>query len=464
MEPRHAGKTKKCGPAHSQKTTKRSGTLKPDLAIEYKSVAALKPDPKNPRIHSDKQIEQVARSIETFGFNVPVLVDAGLRVIAGHGRLAAASLLKLDHVPTIRLEHLSDAQMRAFMIADNRLNNISEWDDRLLALQLKTLAEVELDFNLEVTGFEMAEIDTMIESVSPVPDGEADPADAVADSGVSVTKPGDLWVLGPHRLLCGNALDEKSYLTLMQGRRATAVFTDPPYNDPIDGYVSGFGKIHHREFAMASGEMNEAEFVDFLFKTFRNLERNSKKGSLHFVCLDWRHLFELLAASRRVYSEFKNLCVWVKESGGQGSLYRSRHELVFVFKNGNTKHRNNIQLGQYGRYRTNVWEYPRVNLLAQSNEEGLPAVHPTIKPTAMVADAILDCSSRNDIVLDPFLGSGTTVIAAERTGRICYGMELEPSYVDIVVRRWQAFTEKKAVHEKSGRSFTELEQEVPREE
>ena len=188
--------------------------------------------------------------------------------------------------------------------------------------------------------------------------------------------------------------------------------------------------------------------------------RNSEDGSLHFVCLDWRHLPELLAASSRVYSEFKNLCVWVKESGGQGSLYRSRHELVFVFKNGKAKHRNNIQLGQYGRYRTNVWEYPRVNSLARNGEERLPGLHPTIKPAAMVADAILDCTSRNDIVLDPFLGSGTTVIAAERTGRICYGMELDPSYVDAIIRRWQAFTGKKAVHEKSGRTFAELEEEA----
>jgi DNA modification methylase len=446
------------------KSLSRTDKNSPKLAIEYLAVADLRPAAENTRLHSDKQVQQIARSIEAFGFNVPVLVDSSSQVVAGHGRLSACNLLGIEEVPVIRLEHLSEHQRRAFMIADNRLTENSEWNKPLLGEQLKILSDAELNFSLEVTGFEMAEIDTMIEGVSPVFEGEADPADAVVDSGIPVTKPGDLWVLGRHRLLCGNALDEKSYLMLMQGRRATAVFTDPPYNDPIDGYVSGFGKIHHREFAMASGEMSEAEFVEFLFKTFRNLERNSKKGSLHFVCLDWRHLFELLAASRRVYSEFKNLCVWVKECGGQGSLYRSRHELVFVFKNGHAKHRNNVQLGQYGRYRTNVWEYPRVNSAGRSNEEGLPGVHPTIKPAAMVADAILDCSSRNDIVLDPFVGSGTTVIAAERTGRICYGMELEPSYADTVVRRWQAFAEKKAVHEKSGRSFTELEQEVASEE
>jgi DNA modification methylase len=457
-------KTRKTEAAQFQRTTKKLATLKSDLAIGYKSIACLKPDPKNPRAHSKKQIQQIARSIETFGFNVPILVDSSMQVVAGHGRLAAAMLLKLDRVPTIRLEHLSDAQMRAFMIADNQLTLVSEWDDRLLAQQLKTLAEVELDFNLEVTGFEMAEIDTMIEGFSPASEGETDPADAVANPGVPVTNPGDLWVLGRHRLLCGNSLDENSYPAIMRGRRAAAVFTDPPYNDQIDGYVSGFGKVHHPEFAMASGEMTEAEFTKFLLKIFQNLVRNTQEGSLHFVCLDWRHLPEILAASRRVYSEFKNLCVWVKESGGQGSVYRSRHELVFVFKSGNAKHRNNIQLGQHGRYRTNVWEYPRVNSRVRNGEEGPQNLHPTIKPAAMVADAILDCTSRNDIILDPFLGSGTTVIAAERTGRVCYGIELEPSYVDTIVRRWEVFTSKAAVHEKSGRLFTELELEVAHEE
>lgn len=440
-----------------------SGSKSRNLTIQYASLASLKPDPTNPRLHSTKQVEQIARSIQAFGFNVPILVDRNRCVIAGHGRLAAAKLLKLDRVPTIRLESLSDTQMRAFIITDNRLTHISEWDERLLAQQLKALAEVELEFNLEVTGFEMAEIDTMIEGVSPAPEGEADPADAVADSGVPVTKPGDLWLLDRHRLLCGDALNEDSYPKLMKGRRAAAVFTDPPYNDPIDGYVAGFGRVHHREFAMASGEMSEAEFTEFLFKTFQNLARNSEGGALHFVCLDWRHLPELLTASRRVYPEFKNLCVWVKESGGQGSLYRSRHELVAVFKSGKARHRNNVQLGQYGRYRTNVWEYPRVNSPARNGEERLSGLHPTIKPAAMVADAILDCTSRNDIVLDPFLGSGTTVIAAERTGRTCYGIELDPAYVDTIVRRWQTFTEKTVVHEKSGRSFAELEHEVTHE-
>ena len=292
------GKARKSNSVNPQHRSSGPETLRRDLAIDYTPTAALKPDPKNPRIHSDKQIQQIARSIETFGFNVPLLVNGDRQVIAGHGRLAAAQRLGLELVPTIRLEHLSDAQLRAFMIADNRLTHISEWDDRLLAEQLKSLAKVELDFNLEITGFEMAEIDTMIEGISPTREGEFDPADRIVEPGVPVTKPGDIWNLGRHRVLCGDALDEESYAELMQGRRASSVFTDPPYNDPIDGYVSGFGKIHHREFAMASGEMDPDEFIEFLSRNFRNLVRNSVSGSLHFVCLDWRHLPEFIVTSK----------------------------------------------------------------------------------------------------------------------------------------------------------------------
>lgn len=439
----------------------RSASADHPLAVVNRPLADIRLDPKNSRVHSQKQVEQIARSIDTFGFNVPVLVDAQNRLIAGHGRVLAAKTLGINRLPTIQLDHLSEPQIRAFQIADNRLTENSEWDAHLLGEQLKALSEVELDFNLDVIGFEVAEIDSIIEGLSPVTESEPDPADVIADAGAAVTQVGDLWLLGRHRVLCGNSLDDRDYEQLMQDRRASAVFTDPPYNDPIDGYVAGFGKSHHREFAMASGEMSEKEFIEFLFQSFRNLGRHSETGVLHFICLDWRHLPEFLAASRGVYSEIKNLCAWVKESGGQGSLYRSRHELVLVFKNGKSKHRNNIQLGQYGRYRTNVWEYPRVRMGEKSCTDERPCgSHPTIKPVAMVADAILDCTARNDLVLDSFLGSGTTVIAAEQTGRICYGLELDPSYIDAIVRRWQMFTTKTAVHEQSGKSFAQMESEA----
>ena len=383
-------------------------------------------------------------------------------MIAGHGRIEAARLLSLEQVPTISLEHLSEAQIKAFLIADNRLTENATWDDRLLAEQLQELSAVELDFNLNITGFEMAEIDLLIENLNTANDGQDDVADQAPEAvGPRVVQPGDLWLLGGNRVLCANSLENSSYQTLMQDERATMVFTDPPYNVAIDGHVSGKGAIQHREFAMASGEMTETEFTNFLAQVCKLMAEYSVDGSLHFVCMDWRHSAELLAAGRQAFSELKNLCVWVKDNGGMGSLYRSQHELVFLFKHGKTSHCNNVQLGQFGRNRTNVWNYPGVNSFARSTEEGnLLALHPTVKPVALVADAILDCSGRGDIVLDPFLGSGTTIIAAERVGRRCFGIELDPAYVDTIIRRWQAFTKLPAVHGATGKSFDELEAEV----
>lgn len=431
------------------------------LAVEYRPLASLRFDPQNPRIHNRKQVRQIARSIETFGFNVPVLIDSQGQLIAGHGRVQAAQLLGMTDVPTIMLENMTETQIRAFMIADNRLTENAIWDNRLLGEQFKALSSLDLNFSVEVTGFEMSEIDLMIEELTPANGGHDDPADSLPISTEhQVTRTGDLWLLNRHRVYCGDSRSSSAYSELMVGQRAHMVFTDPPYNDPIDGYVTGFGKIHHPEFAVASGEMSESEFADFLTVSLSHLVEHSTNGALHFVCMDWRHTPELLAAAHSVYTEFKNLCVWVKDTGGQGSLYRSQHELVFVFKGGKEPHRNNIQLGQFGRYRTNVWQYRRVNSPSKGSDEQLGAVHPTIKPVELVADAMLDCTARGDIVLDAFLGSGTTVIAAERTGRVCYGIELSPLYVDTIVQRWQAFTGQVAVQESTGHSFSELQEEL----
>jgi DNA modification methylase len=433
------------------------------ISIAYRQIDELKPDPANPRLHSKKQIRQIANSIEVFGFIVPILIDRDGKVIAGHGRLLACRELGITEVPTLCLDHLTPAQARAFMIADNRLAEIASWDDRLLAQQLKDLSLLGLDFSLEVIGFEMGEIDLRIASFEDMPELANDPADAAPEvsAGPSLSKSEDLWLLGRHRVLCGNALDPAAFAALMGEEHATTVFTDPPYNVPIDGHASGLGAIHHRPFPMASGEMDKAEFTVFLGQACRNLAAFSADGSIHYLCMDWRHLDEMLAAGREAYGELKNLCIWTKDNGGMGSLYRSQHELVFVFKQGRGSHRNNVQLGQFGRNRSNVWRYPGVNSFARCGEEGnLLALHPTVKPVAMVADAILDCSSRGDIVLDAFLGSGTTVIAAERTGRRCYGLELDPGYVDTIIRRWQALTGEGARHAMSGRSFDDLADEA----
>src|SRR5580704_5043200 len=404
------------------KTPDRSERRKQRLEVVYRAIDELKPDPANARQHSHAQIRKLANSIDTFGFNVPVLVDAELNVISGHGRLAACRALGLAKVPTLCLDHLSPAQLRAFMLADNRLTELAQWDDRLLAQQLKDLSLLGLDFSLEVTGFEMAEIDLRIESLEHLPGPDDDPADAVPGlpANSPLSKIGDLWVLGNHRVLCGSALDTAAFAALMGDERAATIFTDSPYNVRIDGHASGLGAIHHRPFPMASGEMSKTEFTAFLDQAFRSLAAFSLDGSLQYICMDWRHLEELLAAGREAYSELKNLCVWVKDNGGMGSLYRSQHELVLVFKHGRSGHRNNVQLGQFGRNRSNVWRYPGANSFARGGEEGnLLALHPTVKPVAMVADAILDASARGDVVLDAFLGSGTTLIAAERTGRRC---------------------------------------------
>jgi DNA modification methylase len=427
-------------------------------AIIYRGRGELKPDPSNPRRHRKKQVRQIADSIRIFGFNVPVLIDRDGNVIAGHGRLLAAEQLGWSEVPTLCLDHLTPAQARAFRIADNKLTENAEWDDRLLAQQLKDLSLIGLDFSLELTGFEMAEIDLRILSLDDTPEPDDDPADALPEvsPGPAITKLGDAWLLGPHRVLCGNTLDPNAFAAVMGEERAAMVFTDPPYNVPIDGHASGLGAIHHRSFPMASGEMDSAEFTAFLRDALRNLAAFSIEGSLHYVCMDWRHVAELLAAGHDAYGALKNLCVWVKDNAGMGSLYRSQHELVFVFKHGRHGHRNNVQLGQFGRNRSNVWHYPGANSLSRGAEGNLLALHPTVKPVAMVADAILDCSARGDIVLDGFLGSGTTVIAAERTGRRCCGIELDPAYVDTIVRRWQALTGGSARHAVSGRSFDDL--------
>jgi DNA modification methylase len=445
------------------KASNQSGGGKRRLEIVYRPVGELKPDPANARRHGKKQVIKLANSIETFGFNVPVLVDAELKVIAGHCRLAASCKLGMAEVPTVCLDHLSPAQLRAFMIADNRLTELAEWDDRLLAQQLKDLSLSGLDFSLEAIGFEMAEIDLRIASLDDFPLSEDDPADALPERPASrpLSKKGDLWLLDRHRVLCGNALDPAAFALLMRDERAAMAFTDPPYNVPIEGHASGLGAIHHRAFPMASGEMDSPEFIAFLGQACGNLAAHSIDGAVHYVCMDWRHIEELLAAGRGVYSELINLCIWAKSNGGMGSFYRSQHELVFVFKHGRNGHRNNVRLGQFGRNRSNVWHYPGANSFARSGQEGnLSALHPTVKPVAMVADAILDCSARGDIVLDGFLGSGTTVIAAERTGRRCYGIELDAGYADTTIRRWQALTGGSALHGISGRSFDDLAREA----
>lgn len=428
-----------------------------NYSIQLTSVVSLKPQPNNPRTHSQRQIRQIADSIKTFGFTNPVMIDKDLTIIAGHGRVEAAKLLKFDLVPTVCLEHLNPDQIRAYVIADNRLAENAGWDSEILKIELQYLSNIDLGFDLTITGFEIPEIDLLLHGREKSTKPETVELDA---SSPAATVLGDLWQLGRHRLICGDSRNDSVYQQLMQGDLANAVFVDGPYNVKIDGHASGLGEVHHREFAVASGEMSEAEFTSFIGQVCARLVAHSRPGSLHYHCMDWRHLFELLTAGRTVYSEFKNMAVWTKDTAGMGSLYRSQHELVLIFKNGTAPHRNNVQLGKFGRNRTNVWQYAGVNAFARQTEEGrLGQLHPTVKPVAMVADALLDCTARGDIVLDAFLGSGTTLMAAERIGRACRAIEIDPIYVDVAIRRWQRQTGEVAVHSISGRTFDEIAQD-----
>lgn len=416
------------------------------LAVEYIALDALTLDPENARIHKRAQIKQIARSIEAFSFNAPILVDRDGKILAGHGRVMACRELGWSEVPVIRLEHLTPEQARAFAIADNRLVEISTWNETMLAGHFQVLSSLDLDFDIEATGFSIGEIDMKIEARVVVVEA-ADPDDAPAPIGPAVTVPGDLWTLGPHKVICGDCLDAETYARLMGEERAAMVFTDPPYNVPIDRHVSGKGKTHHREFAMASGEMSEPEFVAFLTQACQLMAAASQEGALNYVCMDWGHLFALISAGRESYDGLVNICVWSKPNGGMGGLYRSAHELVLVFKHGKASHGNNVQLGRFGRNRTNVWSYPATNGFGRGEEADLTSQHPTPKPVSMIADAILDVTARRALILDPFLGSGSTLMAAERVGRVCRGIEMDPLYVDLTIRRWQRLTGQEACRE-----------------
>jgi DNA modification methylase len=415
-------------------------------------ISELRLNSRNPRTHSEKQIRKLVSSVREFGWTNPVIADEANLVLAGHGRIEAAKRLNLTEVPVIRIGHMSEAQKRAYVIADNRLAEDAGWDHGLLGIEFAAL--IDLGFEVALTGFEISEIDIMMlgEGESPEPRVDLPEPDAVA-----VNRPGDAWSVGPHRLVCGSALVPDAYGVLLGRKSAQMVFTDPPYNVQVDGHVTGLGRTRHREFAMASGEMTEAEFTEFLAKAYALMAEASVDGAIHFICMDWRHMPEMLAAGHKVYSELKNLCVWGKTNAGMGSFYRSQHELVFAWKKGTAAHINNFGLGEKGRHRSNLWTYAGANTFRAGRMEDL-AAHPTVKPVAMVRDAILDCSDRGAIVMDPFAGSGTTLLAAAEAGRAGAGIELDPLYADLIIRRLQEATGEIAVHDDTFECFEVMAQ------
>lgn len=425
-----------------------------DLRVVYTPLDTLTEYPNNPRQHDTKQLIKIQNSIEKFGFINPILVDEHNEIIAGHARLAAARLAHLPQVPVIRLEHLSTAQKKAYRIADNKLAELGTWSVENLQLEFQEPEKLDLDFSLGITGFDMGDIDLILEGKEAKADPKANNIPFIPDNEV-VTREGDIWILGEHRIICGNSLQKETLRPLMEDKKADMVFTDPPYNVKINGHVCGAGNVQHKEFKFASGEMTVEEFTRFLKTSFEMLCMFSKDGSLHYICMDWRHIKEIMTAAD-VYDQFKNLCVWRKDNAGMGSFYRSQHELIFMFKHGKEPHINNVELGIHGRYRTNVWNYAGVNTPSAENAEKR-AMHPTVKPVELIKDAILDASNRGGVVLDTFLGSGSTLIAAEKASRICYGVELEPKYVDTAIRRYESLGDKYiAIHAASGKTYQEL--------
>jgi hypothetical protein len=431
------------------------------LSVIYFEPKHLKPYPPNARTHSRKQIRQIADSIRTFGFTNPVLIDNHDMILAGHGRVEAAKLLGMAKVPCVRIETMTPEQKRAYVLADNKLALNASWDQEILAIELQGL--IDLGFDLTVTGFSLAEADFVLDAAREGAVGTpAGPEDAIPPmTEDTVTRMGDLWRLGRHRLICGDARNADDYDRLLAGETVDLIFTDPPYNVPIDGHVCGSGRIRHREFAMGVGEMSSSSFTAFLTETLGVAAKRCRDGAIAFVCMDWRHMSELVAAGHATFSELKNLCVWNKTNGGMGSFYRSKHELVFVFKVGTAPHVNSFGLGDTGRYRTNVWDYPGISSMGAGRTEEL-AMHPTVKPTALVADAIRDCSRRGDIVLDSFGGSRTTLTAAETCGRAARLIEYDPAYCDTIVRRWERLTGKPAILSSTGEAFEDMAAAHPR--
>jgi DNA modification methylase len=409
----------------------------------------LKPAKRNARTHSQKQIAQLAASIRQFGFTSPVLTDDAGRIVAGHGRVEAARQLGLKLVPTLPLSHLSEADARAYALADNRLAEKSGWDDDLLRIELSELESV-VSFDLELTGFSSGELELLLDPPTKDERLSETPEPKRATAGI---ERGDLWLLGEHRLLCGDAREPSDFARLMGEERARMVFSDPPYNVPIDGFVGGLGGVKHQEFAMASGEMSPAQFTEFLATAFQNAQAVSIDGAVHYQCMDWRHIEEMMAAGRSVYSKLLNLCVWSKDSAGMGTFYRSQHELVFVWKVGEAAHLNTVELGANGRYRTNIWNCRGVRKTGKRSELEL---HPTVKPVPLILDAIKDASKRGEIVLDCFGGSGSTLIACERAKRKARLIEYEPKYCEVTIWRWEKQTGKKAVLAETGETYAEV--------
>ncbi|MBO6666462.1 DNA methyltransferase [Parvibaculum sp.] len=422
--------------------------------IEYLGTHQVLEDRKSARIHSAKQIQKLTRSINRFGFINPIIVDSRNSIICGGARLMAAKKLGLNRVPVIRADHLSEQEIRAYRLADDRIAEDGQWDKNLLRVELNEILEIDENFDLTLSGFDTVEIDNLLvlEDCSQTEGQDSVPE---VNSAPRIARQGDFWWVGDHRVFCGDARDINAITTALNGDAPQLTVIDPPYNVPIGGHVSGLGQNKHDNFAMACGEMDRETYVLFLKDSLAALSKVSPEGSLHFVFMDWRHIRDLIEAGEAIFDAFKNLVVWRKSNAGMGAFYRSQHELIAVFKKGTAPHVNNFGLGQDGRYRTNVWDYAGCTSLGRERDEAL-AIHPTVKPVAMISDLIRDCTNRGDLVLDTFAGSGTTLLAAEQTGRTAVLAEYDPAYVDVILQRAHSAVGVEPIHDETGLTLNEI--------
>ncbi|WP_156677941.1 site-specific DNA-methyltransferase [Sphingomonas profundi] len=426
------------------------------VAIHVENVppASLTPPAREVRRRTRQHVQRIARSLSEFGFLVPLIVDGQMRIVAGHSRWEAAKLLGLSSVPVIRVEHLTEGQLRLFAIADNKLPEGVEWDQDQLRIEFGEIELVAPELELSSSGFAIAEIDTMYgrHRTTQLSEHDDEPEPPAEDS---VNRLGDVWRLGRHAFACGDARDSALIGRLLNGASVRTLLSDPPWNLKIEGVVSGNGRVKHADFVMAAGEMTKPAFTAFLGDFLGAAKPHLSPGALAYVYMDWRNYDALVAAAVASGFEQKNMLVWCKDNAGMGSMYRSQHELVGLFKADDAPHTNNINLGRHGRNRANCLFYPGVNSFGKGRDRQLKA-HPTCKPVSMLADLILDSSAPGEIILDPFGGSGSTLIAAEKVDRTACLIELDPGYADGIVRRFERVVGTPALHVETGLSFAEL--------
>ena len=412
-------------------------------------IGSLRTNPDNAKDHGAKQVRQIASSMDRFGFLAPIITDDNHMIVAGHGRYLAAKLLGLKEVPIVRARFLTPEDRAAYALADNKLAELSPWKDGVLAKELNAL--VAKNYDLGVTGFSLADLDFSLPG-EVVPE-VAESVELPEPGAAAVSRVGDIWLAGAHRLYNGDSQRPESFEAALDNELARLVCSDPPYGVKVRHNVST--KASAREFVMMSGEQTTPELIAFFRAAFRNCARFSHAGSIHYHFIDWRNFRHMLDAADGVYEEFKQLIVWVKPAGALGAFYRSRHELACVFKSGRGKHINNFGMGETGRYRTNVVEHPGCSTFSKTRKRDL-ADHVSVKPTAMIAEFLLDCSNPGDVVLDPFCGSGTLLLAAAKVGRRGVGIELDPIYVDTALRRLRDATGLIATLAGDGRTFDEI--------